>query len=75
MTDKELVLDAIDRLSPDATLAEIRERIEFLAALQEAEDAVERGDVVPHDEVEKEFASWVKSWHTRSSGRGLPSET
>ena len=68
MTDRQLVLDAVQRLPRQATLAEIRDRVEFLAALREAEDSLDRGDVVPHKQVEREFASWVKSWHTRSTG-------
>lgn len=69
MSDKELVLDAIQRLSPDASLTEIRERVEFLAALREAEDSIERGEVVPHEDVEREFAAWVKNRFARSAGQ------
>ena len=69
MSDKELVLNAIERLPKSATLAQIRERVEFLAALTEAERSLERGEGVPHEKVEKQFRSWVKRWRSKSSGR------
>ena len=69
MSDKELVLDSIQRLPKSATLRQIRERVEFLAAIKEGEDSVDRGKVVPHEEVEKQFAAWAKKWRSKSSGR------
>jgi len=43
MSDKELVIDAIERLPIDASLAQTRARVEFLAALKEAERSLDRG--------------------------------
>lgn len=60
-----MVLDAIERLPADATLTEIRERIEFLSALKDAEESIDRGEYIPHEEVEQAFASWVKQWHSK----------
>jgi hypothetical protein len=37
MTQKELVLDAINELPEEASLDEIAERIEFLAAVQKGD--------------------------------------
>lgn len=68
MTDKQLALKAIQRLSSKVSLREIRERIEFLAALKEAEDGIGRGEWVSHDVVEKEFLGRVKRSRSRSFG-------
>jgi aminoglycoside phosphotransferase (APT) family kinase protein len=69
MSDKELVLSVIQQLPARATLGQIRSRIDFLAALKEAEESLDRGDGVSHEEVKRQFASWVKSWRAKSSGR------
>jgi hypothetical protein len=68
MSDKELVLEAIERLPAKATFAEIRGRIEFLAALQEAETNLAAGRGRSQEAVEKQFKGWAKQWHSKSSG-------
>jgi predicted transcriptional regulator len=72
MNDKELVLDAIERLPKSATLKQIRERVEFLAAIKEGEESLDRGEGVPQEKVEKMFASWVKKIRSKSSSRKNP---
>ena len=75
MSDKELVMDALERLPTNASLAQIRARVEFLAALKEAERSLDRGEGVPHKEIKKQFRSWVKRWRSKSSGRPRRSAT
>lgn len=75
VSDKELVLDAIERLPKGATLSQIRERVDFLAALREARSSLALGEGIPVDEVEKQFSSWVKEWRSKSSGRPRRSTT
>jgi hypothetical protein len=69
MSDKELFLDAIERLPNDATAAQINDRVAFIAALKQAEQSLDRGEGVPIREVEKQFSSWVKQWRSKSTGR------
>jgi len=57
---KEQVLLAISRLPNKASAWQVRERVETLAALREAEGASKRGEVVSHDEVVRRFRSWQK---------------
>jgi hypothetical protein len=61
MSDKEYVLDVIQRLPKSVTLRQIRERVEFLAAVKEGEDSLNRGEGIPQAKVEKQFAAWVKN--------------
>jgi hypothetical protein len=63
MSDKEMVLRTIRRLPADVSVQQIRERIEFIAALKEAENSLDRDEGIPHEVVEKQFDSWVKSWN------------
>ena len=59
MSDKQLVLDSIERLPEDASLDVIAERVEFLAAVRKGLDQIERGQTIPHDEVKRQLASWL----------------
>lgn len=75
MSDKELALNAIRRLPASATMYQIQNRVAFLAALKEGEEALARGERVPHTEVKRQLKSWVKSWHSKSSGLRAQSKT
>jgi len=59
MSDKQLVLDSIERLPADANLDVIAERVEFLAAIRKGLDQIERGETVPHEEVKRQLATWL----------------
>lgn len=69
MSEKQLVLDVIQRLPADATIEQMRERIEFLAALKTAEESLDRGEGVPQAAVERQFAVRAKRRRSKSSGR------
>ena len=59
MSDKQLVVELLNRLPEDAKLQDIGREIEFLAAIREGEEQADRGEVVPHEQVKGEFASWI----------------
>jgi predicted transcriptional regulator len=58
MSDKQLVLDSIERLPADANLDAIAERVEFLAAIRKGFGQIERGETVPHEEVKRQLNCW-----------------
>ena len=59
MTQKKLVLETITELPDEVSLEEIAERIEFLAAIQKGIDQLDRGEVIPHEEVKRQLATWL----------------
>jgi predicted transcriptional regulator len=59
MSDKQLVVELLNRLPEDAKLQDIGKEIDFLAAIREGEEQADRGEVVPHEQVKREFASWI----------------
>ena len=59
MSDKQLVMDSIERLPDDASIEAIAERVEFLAAIRKGLDQIDRGETVPHEEVKRQLASWL----------------
>lgn len=75
MNDKALALEAIQRLPDDSSLREIRNRVDFLAGLKEAEESLTRGEGIPHEEVMQQFISWTKTWPAQSSSLRKRSKT
>jgi len=59
MSQKELVLEAIQELPDDASLDQIADRVEFMAAIQKGIDDIDRGDTIPHEEIKKQLATWL----------------
>src|ERR1043166_7742783 len=54
LTEKEIVLETIRALPDDCLLEDIAERIEFMAAIQQGLDQLDRGEGIPHDEIKKQ---------------------
>jgi len=59
MSDKQRVMEAIQRMPESATLEEIREAIAILAAIRRGEIAADAGKVIPHEEVKRRSAAWT----------------
>lgn len=59
MSDKQSVLEAIRRLPDEVTLREIRDEIDFLAAIREGEQQADQGRLIQLDQVEKNLQSWL----------------
>ena len=59
MSQKELVLEAIQELPDDSSIDQIADRVEFLAALQKGINDLDRGDTIPHETVKKQMAAWL----------------
>jgi len=60
MSDKEVVREALKRMSEEATLEEISEEIAILAAIRRGETAAEKGCVISHADLEQRSASWTE---------------
>lgn len=61
MNQKELVLEAIRKLPDDATIAEIPDRVTFIAAIQKGVEDLDRGAVVPHTKMKRQVAAWLSA--------------
>jgi len=59
MSDKQIALESIQRLPEDTSLSVIAERMEFLAGIRRGLDQIERAEVVPHEEVKRQLATWL----------------
>ena len=60
MTTKDLVRKLLDRLPDDATLEDVQYQIYVLQKIRAGEEDIEAGRTVPHDEVMRDLAQWLK---------------
>jgi predicted transcriptional regulator len=59
MSNKELVIDLVQRLPDEATLMEIAKEIEFVAGVREGFAQLDRGEGIPIEEVKQQLPSWI----------------
>lgn len=59
MTSKEIVEDLLQRIPEGAPLHDIAREIEFIAAVRQGLDELDRGEPVPLEDVERELPSWI----------------
>lgn len=59
MSDKQLILEAVQKLPEDVSFDEIREEIEILAALRRARQASAEGRVYSLEEAKQRAAQWT----------------
>ena len=61
MSDKQAVLEVLERMPENASLDEIQEELSILAAIRQGEAAAEAGRVLTHEEVKRRSASWSRT--------------
>jgi predicted transcriptional regulator len=54
-TTKDRVMEAVEKLPPDATIEDIMERLIFLAKVERGIEDVEAGKTISHEEVKRRF--------------------
>lgn len=59
MTDKQAVVDALQRLPEKASLDEITEELRLMAAVRRGRADIAAGRTKSHAEVEQSLESWV----------------
>lgn len=65
MTDKQAVLDALQRLPENATLDEITEELRIMAAVRRGRADIASGHTKTHEEAEHLVESWASSWASK----------
>jgi predicted transcriptional regulator len=59
MNNKQIVEDLLQRIPDGASLRDIAHEIEFVAAVRQGLDELDRGELIPIEEVERELPSWI----------------
>jgi predicted transcriptional regulator len=57
---KERILEVVGALPDEVDMDSLIEKLYLLRRLELAEEEIAAGKVVPHEEVEKRFATWLK---------------
>ena len=65
MTDKEAVLDALQRLPENASLEEITEELHIMAAVRRGRADVKAGRAKTLEEVRGLLRSWATAWTSK----------
>ena len=65
MTDKQAVLDALERLPEGASLEEITEELRIMASIRRGRADIAAGRSKSHEEVERLVESWATAWTSR----------
>ncbi len=59
MSNRDIAIDLIRKLPEDLPLKEIAREIDFIAAVREGFEQLERGEGVPAEEVRAMIPSWI----------------
>ena len=59
MSNRDIAIDLIQKLPQDVSLREIAREIEFVAAVREGFEQMDRGEGVPAEDVRKMIPSWI----------------
>jgi predicted transcriptional regulator len=65
MTDKQAVLDALQRLPENASLEEITEELRIMAAIRRGREDIAAGRSKNQTEIKQLFQSWASAWNSR----------
>ena len=60
MTTKERVIQSLSDLPNDASIEDAMERLLFLSKIERGIQQADSGQTIPHDEVRKRMARWLK---------------
>jgi predicted transcriptional regulator len=59
MKDKQVAIQTISQLPEDASMEEIAEELQIMAAIRKGNADVKAGRVKSHAQVEKMFEAWI----------------
>lgn len=65
MTDKQAVIDALSRLPENASLEEITEELQIMAAVRRGREAIAAGRTKTQEEVKQLVDSWATGWASK----------
>jgi len=65
MTDKQAVIDALQRLPEDASLEDITEELGIVASIRRGRADIAAGHTKSQEEAEHLLESWATAWTSR----------
>jgi predicted transcriptional regulator len=65
MTDKQAVIDALQRLPEGASLEKITEELRVMASIRRGRTDIAAGRTKTHEEAEHLIESWATAWTSK----------
>ena len=65
MTDKQAVIDALQRLPENVSLDQIAEELQIMAAIRRGRTDIAAGRTKTHQEAERSLESWASAWTSK----------
>lgn len=65
MTDKQAVIDALNRLPERASLDEITTELHLMASIRNGRADISAERIVGHEEVSMQLETWAKAWSSK----------
>ena len=65
MTDKQAVLDALQRLPETASLEEITEELRIMASVRRGRADIAAGRIKTQEEAERLLETWATAWTSK----------
>jgi predicted transcriptional regulator len=59
MTNKEIVMSRLRELPNEVSFEDIADEVAILAGIQEGIKAADAGQLIPHEEVERQVKQWL----------------
>ena len=59
MSNKQIVEDLLQRIPDGASLHDIAQEIEFIAAVRQGLSELDRGEQIAIEDIERELPSWI----------------
>jgi len=62
MSTKEVLLDVVEKLAPEASLADVISELEFRQAVENGLASLDRGERVPLEEARERIPQWISKY-------------
>ena len=66
MTDRQIILDAVQSMPKHTSLPEILDELRLLQSVKQGLDETERGQVTPHEEVAGHVRAWIIAFQLKT---------
>ena len=67
MSPKQIVQDLLDKLPEDVSLHDLAREIEFVAAVRQGLDEIDRGERISIEDIKAELPSWVETQRVKGN--------
>lgn len=75
LATKEQVIELVKAMPDDVTVEDVMEELYFKLQVDQGLAQLDRGESIPHEEVEKRLSQWLSPLYAERHRRGCPGST